>query len=58
MGLAEGDEVHVTAAGERTVGITKSEDAEGFLAQLRALQRPGPADFRWSREEANERSGS
>lgn len=58
MGLAEGDEVEVTAAGEQAVTVAKAEDPARFLAQLRALQRPAPPGFRWSREEANAREGS
>ena len=56
MRLAEGDEVDVTATDERTLGLAKAEEPiEDVLARLRALQRPAPPGFRWSREDAHER---
>jgi len=55
MRLAEGDEVDVMAVERRAIGITKSDTEEDTLAKLRALQRPAPPSFRWSRDEANER---
>lgn len=55
MRLAEGDEVDVTAVDLRSVGIAKPETQDAVLARLRALQRPAPPGFRWSREDASER---
>ena len=55
LGLAEGDEIDITAIDRRSIGIAKQPDKEAFLDRLRALQRPAPAGFRWSRDEANER---
>ena len=47
LGLKEGDDIEV--AGDRT--------REEVLARLRALRRPLPPGFRFSRDEANERGG-
>ena len=55
MRLAEGDEVDVTAVDRGAIGIAKPDNEEDVLARLRALQRPAPAGFRWSRDEANQR---
>lgn len=54
LGLVDGDEVDIKAIDARTLAIAKADDAE-FLVKLRALQRPAPEGFRWSRNEANER---
>ena len=55
MRLAEGDEVDVTALDRRAIGIARPDTGEEVLARLRALQRPAPEGFSWSRDEANER---
>ena len=55
MRLTEGDEVDVTAVDRDVIGIIKPDTKEDILARLRALQRPAPAGFHWSRDEANER---
>jgi len=55
MRLAEGDEVDVTSVERRAIGIARPDTEEDVLARLRALQRPVPEGFRWSRDEANER---
>lgn len=55
MRLAEGDEVDLTLVDRSAIGIAKPDTPDDVLARLRALQRPAPAGFRWSRDEANER---
>ena len=55
MRLAEGDEVDVTAVDLRAIGIAKPDTQDEVLARLRALQRPAPLGFHWSREDANQR---
>jgi antitoxin MazE len=55
MRLAEGDEVNLTLVGQGAIGIAKPDTRDDVLARLRALQRPTPVGFRWSRDEANER---
>lgn len=55
MGLAEGDEVEVMAAGERALAVAKEGSAEEFRARLKALRRPAPPGYRWRREDAYHR---
>jgi antitoxin MazE len=54
LDLSEGDEVDIRILDQRALAILKAADEE-FLARLRALQRPAPADLSWTREEANAR---
>ena len=55
LGIAEGDDVDVTAADAQTIVISKSDDKSDFIIKLRVLQKPAPAGFVWSRDDANER---
>ena len=55
MQLVEGDEVEITALDRITIGVAKVDAPGNVLAQLRALQRPAPPDFRSDRSEANKR---
>jgi antitoxin MazE len=55
MGLAEGDEVDVTAIDGQTLAISRQGSEADFIIKLRLLQKPTPEGFRWSRDEANER---
>lgn len=55
LGLKEGDEVEIEIAGERTFKVGRDRSRERALEQLKALQRPLPPGFRFSRDEANER---
>ncbi len=54
--LKDGDEIEIEVAGNRTFRISRDHTREDALAQLRALSRPLPPGFRFSRDEANERS--
>lgn len=54
--LQEGDEIGVELADHRTVRITHDPIREDALTQLYALSRPLPPGFRFSRDEANERT--
>lgn len=54
MGLKEGDEVRVEVADPRTVRIDKDFRRQA-VAKLAALGLTLPADFRFSRDDANER---
>ena len=56
LGLKEGDEIKVEAVDHRTFRVTRDRTREDALAQLRALSRPLPPGFRFSRDEANERT--
>jgi antitoxin MazE len=55
LGIAEGDDVDVTAADAQTIVISKSDDKSDFIIKLRVLQKPKPAGFVWNRDDANER---
>jgi antitoxin MazE len=55
LGLAEGDNVNVTATDAQTIVISKDDGASDFLLKLRGLQRPKPEGFVWNRDDANTR---
>lgn len=55
MDLKEGDEVHVTVAGENEVSLNKSPSRQAMLERLRKYRGMLPADWKFNREEANER---
>lgn len=55
LGLREGDEVEIESAAEGTFRVRRDRSREEALARLKALQRPIPAGYRFSRDEANER---
>jgi len=55
LGLKEGDEIEV--AGNRAFRVARDTKRKEALATLRALSRPMPPGFRFSRDEANERGG-
>ena len=56
LDLKEGDEVEIEVADHRTFRIARGHTREDALAQLRALSRPLPPGFRFSRDKANERT--
>ncbi len=53
--LKEGDEIEIEVAGNRELRVTRDPSREDAVARLRALARPLPPGFRFSRDEANER---
>jgi len=55
LGLKEGDEVEVHAAGERQIEIDPTQRREEAIQRLRKLRRPFPPGFKFNRLEANER---
>jgi antitoxin MazE len=55
MGLKEGDDVEIRAAGHQCIAIVTHDAPATFLEKLRGLQEPTPEGFRWNRDEANER---
>jgi antitoxin MazE len=57
LGLKEGDEVRIEVAGDRTLRVERDPKREEALARLRALAWKLPPDFKFSRDEANERGG-
>jgi len=55
LGLREGDDVIVHAAGDRLLQIEKKPAAKQLLARLRRFRGRLPKDFRFDRLEANAR---
>jgi antitoxin MazE len=55
LGLQEGDEIEIEIAGGRHFAVSRDRSRERALERLKALQRPLPAGFRFSRDDANER---
>jgi antitoxin MazE len=53
--LKEGDEVEVEVAGSRSLRVTRDMTRDEAIETLRALARPAPPGFRFSRDEANAR---
>ncbi|SFU32712.1 AbrB/MazE/SpoVT family DNA-binding domain-containing protein [Nitrosospira multiformis] len=55
LSLREGDDIEVIIAGDRIFEIKKKPDTEALLERLRKYRGKLPADFKFDREEANER---
>jgi len=55
LSLKEGDEFDISQAGDNTFAMTRKRTPEEALARLRELGRKIPPDFKFNREEANER---
>lgn len=55
LGLKDGDEVEIRVAGERSFEVARDQRRAEAMRELRALRRPLPPDFRFDRDEANER---
>ena len=55
LSLREGDDIEVIIASDRVFEIKKKPDREALLERLRRYRGKLPADFKFDREEANER---
>lgn len=55
LGLREGDDIEIIVDDMRTFAVRKKTGSEALLAQLRTFRGKLPADFRFSRDEANAR---
>jgi antitoxin MazE len=55
LGLKEGDNVQLHAAGLRDLEIERQPDTEELLARLRKFRGQLPNDFRFDRLESNDR---
>ena len=55
LDLKEGDEIDIRVAGDRTFDIERNTNRQKALEAIRKLQRPFPPDFKFDRDEANER---
>jgi antitoxin MazE len=53
--LKEGDEIEIEIADERTFRVARDNRRQHAIERLKALQRPLPPGFRFSRDDANER---
>lgn len=53
--LREGDDIEITLAGDRKMGVARDRRREEALERLRAMRWPLPPGFRFNRDEANER---
>jgi antitoxin MazE len=55
LGLAPGDELNVVEASKRQIAVEKVDKRAEFLKQMRQFQWPAPEDYKFDRDEANER---
>jgi antitoxin MazE len=55
LGLREGDDVTLHAAGKRTLEIERTPGTQELLARLRKYRGRLPKDFRFDRLDAHER---
>jgi antitoxin MazE len=53
--LKEGDEIDISIVSTHAQQAARRKTVEAALADLHAMSRPFPADFRFDRDEANER---
>ena len=56
LDLKAGDDIDIHVHGERTFSIAKKPGARELLMKLRKYRGSLPADFKFSRDDANERS--
>lgn len=55
LGLKEGDDIDVVIADDRLIGIGRKPDRLELLRRLRKFRGLIPADFKFDRDDANER---
>jgi antitoxin MazE len=55
LGLAPGDELNVVEASKRQIAVEKTDKRAEFLNQMRQFRWPAPEDYKFDRDEANER---
>jgi antitoxin MazE len=55
LSLKEGDEVKIHVASERALGLERTPTPKERLVRLRRFRGSMPKDFKFDREEANER---
>jgi antitoxin MazE len=55
LALRAGDDIEIVVGDPRTFGVRKKPGADAWLARLRAFRGKLPADFKFSRDEANAR---
>ena len=55
LGITEGDDVELVVGDERLLAVRKSPTREELIARLDRFAGSLPPDFKFDREEANER---
>jgi antitoxin MazE len=55
LDLKEGDEIEISIAGKRDFKVARDRSKERALEQLRQMKWSFPSDFKFDREEINER---
>ena len=55
LDLKEGDEIEISIAGKRDFKVARDRSKERALEQLRQMKWSFPPDFKFNREEINER---
>lgn len=55
LGLKEGDEIEIQVAGARHFDIARKPGRDALVQRLRAFRGRLPPDFKFDRDEANER---
>ena len=55
LSLREGDEIELRASGECSFEVVRDQRKAELIAKMRQLSVPLPADYRFDRDEANER---
>jgi antitoxin MazE len=55
LNLKEGDEIEISVASKRDFKVTRDRSKERALEQLRQMKWSFPPDFKFNREEINER---
>ncbi|WP_350356054.1 AbrB/MazE/SpoVT family DNA-binding domain-containing protein [Acidisoma cladoniae] len=55
LGLKEGDAVEIEVGDDQTLRVSLQDERGLAIAELRARATPLPPDYRFNRDEANER---
>jgi antitoxin MazE len=55
LDLKEGDEIEISIAGKREFRVARDRSKDRAIEQLRQMKWSFPPDFKFDREEANER---
>ena len=55
LNLKEGDEIEISVASKRQFKVARDRSKEKAVEQLRRMRWSFPADFKFKREEINER---
>ncbi len=58
LSLNEGDDIEIVVDDARRFAVRKKPGADALLARLREFRGRLPADFKFSRDEANARDGA